>query len=189
LFAVALAIIAGVLATIRHTTQLSEETLTARSEASTEIWVRHFSSQIGGFKGIIEAGQASPEQIAMLNEAQYFVDVFRFKVFDNTGRLILLSDNVSSFDANFLVDDEPNDNALEVLRTRNQVTEINDGREKSNRPDWYAESYLPLLDGDDVVGVTEVYVDVSQARSNSGGIPKPVKNPKLTSCCCRPLYL
>lgn len=164
LFAVAFAVIGGIYASTQVTARLSYETLVARSEASARAWVLHFSSQIGGFNTVIENGSADEAEIQLLNEAQNFVDVFRFKLFDRKGRLILLSDNISPTDAKFLVDDESNDTALRTVETRVQTTEINDGRTKDNRPDWYAETYFPLINRGAVVGVAEVYTDISDAR-------------------------
>lgn len=143
---------------------MAQQTLVARSEASASTWVDHFSSRIGGFSKVIREGAADAEQIRILNEAQSFVDVFRFKIFDATGHLILLSDNVDRTDATFLVDDETNSTALRVIETGTQITIVNDGQEKEDRPDWYAETYFPLTEDGVVVGVAEVYVDVSEAH-------------------------
>ncbi|PRY80638.1 signal transduction histidine kinase [Yoonia maritima] len=162
--AIGFAVYASIVATKRLTTNMAHETIAARSEASASTWVAHFSSQIDGFRGIIRNGSADAEQIRILNEAQNFVDVFRFKIFDSTGHLILLSDNVDVSDASFLIDDETNSTALNVIETGVQVTQVNDGREKENRPDWYAETYYPLVEEGTVVGVAEVYVDVSEAH-------------------------
>ncbi|WP_106744238.1 response regulator [Yoonia maritima] len=143
---------------------MAHQTLVARSEASASTWVAHFSSQIGGFSEIIRNGAADSEQIRVLNNAQSFVDVFRFKIFDASGHLILLSDNVDRVDATFITDDETNSTALRAIQTGVQVTVVNDGREKEDRPDWYAETYFPLTEDGAVVGVAEVYVDVSEAH-------------------------
>ncbi|MDO6589452.1 MULTISPECIES: hybrid sensor histidine kinase/response regulator [Rhodobacterales] len=161
---VSAAIYASIAMTTRLTDKMAYDTLTERSEASARTWVSHFSSQIGGFSEIILNEAATDEQVRVLNDAQRFVDVFRFKIFDAEGYLILLSDNVNDANATFLIDDETNETALDVIQTGIQVTKINDGRALENRPNWYAETYFPLIDDGTVIGVAEVYVDVSDAH-------------------------
>lgn len=164
LLAVMVATLASIFAASQLTSKMALATVVARSEASASTWVTHFSDQIGGFGDIINNGAADAEQVLILNDAQSFVDVFRFKIFDETGRLILLSDNVDLSDAEFLVDDETNHTALAVITTGIQSTSVNDGREKNNRPDWYAETYFPLMSDGVVIGVAEIYVDVTEAH-------------------------
>ncbi len=167
LFAVGivLALAGSYVSNARLVDNLGLQTLTARSEASADSWVRHFSTEIGGFDHIIATGSVTGDEMSMLDEARSFVDVFRFKIFDDQGRLILVSDNISSDGVEFSGDDETNATALKTLASGLAVTVVQDGRAKDNRPDWYAESYVPLLDAGRIVGVAEIYVDVAQAHA------------------------
>ncbi|SOH95689.1 Signal transduction histidine kinase [Monaibacterium marinum] len=167
--AIGLTVICTVIGINKQTNILANKTLIARSEASANTWATHFSAQIGGFSQVIEQGAVDTQQLQTLNEARSFVDVFRFKIFNTDGQLILLSDDVDVNDAEFLIDDETNTRALDVLSTGAPVSVINDGRLRDNRPDWYAENYLPLTEDGQIIGVVEIYVDVSEARETIFG--------------------
>lgn len=159
------AIIFGVVASNYLSQSMSDKTLTQKSADAAETWVRHFSDRVGGFGTIIQTGQVSADQTAELAAARSFVDVFRFKIFDATGRLLLISDDLDKTNGQLLLDDESNAVALQVIATGQQVTEVKDGRQKDNRPDWYAETYFPMIEDGELVGVAEVYVDVSDGRA------------------------
>lgn len=166
---ISLTVVGTIAAINEQTHKLADETLIARSEATAEIWSSHISSMAGGFTQITTGGPVDPERLEVLNEARSFVDVFRFKIFNTDGQLILLSDDVYASDAEFLIDDEDNGRALSVLETGQQISEVNDGRRQQGRPDWYTENYLPLIENGEMIGVVEIYVDISDARETIVG--------------------
>ncbi|MEO0363082.1 MAG: ATP-binding protein, partial [Pseudomonadota bacterium] len=102
---------------------------------------------------------ANRERIQRLfDETSAAGELFRFKLFDGEGRLLMVSDQ--SYES-IAVEDlaEHNPDAAAVLSTGKPVTFVEDGTEKANRPDVYVESYVPVRRGDAIVGVVEVYVD------------------------------
>lgn len=177
IISIGIAICASIFVTNTLTDTMAKQTLIARSEDSADSWVNHFASQIGGFDSVINSGKATTEQVRVLNDARSFIDVFRFKLFDKNGRLILLSDDISSLEANFMRDDESNNSVIEAIASGTQETSIFNGVRQDDRPDWYAETYIPLLQDGYVVGVAEVYVDVSDAYSDiQSGFNKMSRN-------------
>lgn len=159
--ALLLAIGTCVMATTLLIKDLSEKTLLARSQTNALVWVEHFSQQVGGLESFIEADAVSQENFAKLDAARGFANVFRFQLFDTLGRKVLVSDDAKNAADGLEVDDD----ALHVVQTRKISSLVKDGRTKDNRPDWYAEIYLPLIEDGQVAGVAEVYVDVTEART------------------------
>ena len=86
-------------------------------------------------------------------------DVFRFKLFDEEGHLVLVSDDVTN--AEDLSADGANEDAVRVIATGAPLVEVGDGRDKPDRPDVYVEVYVPLFADGRIAGVSEVYVDAT----------------------------
>ena len=144
--------------------KMTEKTVASRAEASATIWLRYFSTQLSNFENLL-AGQAiSAEEADLLEEARQFVDVFRFKLFNAKGQLVVLSEDITTSDVAYQDLYKHNPEAADVVRTGIPFTVVADGRFKDNRPDFYAESYLPIVRDGRVIGVVEVYSDISAGQ-------------------------
>jgi len=162
---IALALVGSYFSNMWLIDNLARRTLIAQSEATASTWVSHFSARIGGFDHIIGGEVSTQDELLLLDQAGSFIDVFSFKVFNDQGALILLSDSLSPGGAEFGIDDETNETALMALATGSAITGIQDGRAVDNRPDWYAETYTPLVEDGRIVGVGEIYIDVTQSKA------------------------
>ncbi|MGR3760221.1 response regulator [Roseobacteraceae bacterium NS-SX3] len=145
--------------------KMTEDMVRDRAEASASIWLRYFSGQIEGFDGLLAGEPISTQDLTLLEEARRFVDVFRFKLFDAQGRLVVISDDIGGEAAARQELGAHNPEAARVVRTGKPFTAVEDGRQKDNRPDFYAESYLPVIRGGRILGVVEVYSDISEGRA------------------------
>lgn len=141
--------------------RLTVETIANQAETSSTVWLRYFSEQLSGFEILLEGRPLGREELSMLAEARRFVDVFRFILYDGEGRIVILSDDIGPEKLEYTTLAEHNPEAAKVIQSGDPFTRINDGRQKSNRPDFYAESYLPIFREKEVVGVVEVYSDMS----------------------------
>lgn len=146
--------------------RIAKQNLINEAESSATTWVRHFSARLNGFDHILFSKNASLEEVAILDEARHFVDVFRFKLFDSTGRLLMISDDITGESAVFQNLADHNSKAFQVIRTGKPYTEIEDGRYKDNRPDYYAETYMPIIKDKHIIGVVEVYLDITSAYTS-----------------------
>jgi len=104
-----------------------------------------------------------------LQRSSQLGDVFRFKLFDANGQLLLTSDQIDSmaqletagasqFDAHH---GDTSEYVSGIVMGGNNYIELADGRQKPDRPDLYSEAYVPLMGADGLHGVIEVYVDQS----------------------------
>lgn len=122
-------------------------------------WANYFAENLPGLPQLIETGKATPEQLAILRSSEKIGNVFRFKLFDPQGRLVLVSDEVEKApqDASLRTH---NPSALAVLQSGASDVEVKDGRGRPDRPDLYAEAYVPVIAADGKLrGIVEVYLD------------------------------
>ncbi len=139
--------------------QAVENVLFRESVDKATHWGTHMARHIPDIEALVETGVPNDEQIDAINGIKELGDIFRFKLFTADGRLSLVSDDVSTAEykgTSDVVDPEPE----RVARTGAAVVDVFDGTQKPNRPDLYAEAYVPLLDeAGQPLGVVEVYVD------------------------------
>ncbi|GIT88955.1 bifunctional diguanylate cyclase/phosphodiesterase [Roseobacter sp. OBYS 0001] len=122
-------------------------------------WGQFMASRIPDIEDLAESGMPTEKQRATIEDIRNIGDVFRFKLFTADGRLSLISDDVSTgryMGTADVMDLEP----MQVAATGAPIVDVFDGTNKPNRPDLYAEAYIPLFDGNgQVVAIVEVYVD------------------------------
>lgn len=142
-----------------------DEAVRRESIDKAEHYASYMASRIPDLEGLIASARPTQEQITVIREVRQLGDVFRFKLFDSTGRLVLLSDDESLTMPNGVateVDPEP---AL-VGQNRQPIADVYDGSEKPDRPDFYSEAYIPLIDAEDqLFGVAEVYINQTKTRA------------------------
>lgn len=127
-------------------------------------WAHYMSERVPEIQDLLATGVPTQEQQQAIRLLRQLGEVFRFKLFDQSGRLVLISDESFIADPRGIAteaDPEPS----QVLASGVEVVDVFDGTEKADRPDLYAEAYIPLKDADrQVYGVVEVYVDVTLTR-------------------------
>jgi len=136
-------------------------TLTTKAEMTARSWLGHFLETVPDTWALFETGTPTPEQRAALAAKSRFVDVFRFKLFDAEGRLTYLSDGDGVVVAGTPKGATPDAEAAMVLGTGQPFSVVEDGTRKADRPDSYAEIYLPVRAGTQPVGAIEIYVDTT----------------------------
>lgn len=139
-----------------------------QAENFAEDWARFISGRIPNLGEIASGGALSEDDRKLLVDVKDFGDVFRFKLFSPDGRLRLVSDNLDkapnsaeeSLGAH-------NEKAAAVVSSGIAFTSVEDGTQKPNRPDVYAESYVPVIRNGVVVAISEVYIDQSEAAASA----------------------
>jgi signal transduction histidine kinase len=143
----------------------SDRIIADHAEATALAWAEYVGSELG----LIESAAGVPlsdEQREFLQSVTRFGPVFRFKLFDGAGRLIIVSDDLDIGAPASERSYDHNANASSVVATGHPITGVKSGVDNPDRPDIYAESYVPVLNFGKVVAVTEVYVDqTSQAAA------------------------
>ncbi|MEM7522466.1 MAG: response regulator [Pseudomonadota bacterium] len=146
---------AGVYVFTAALTQTTERTIAQNAERLSTAWAAFFISTFEDLETRINTDDGFDEEFLVLARSTATASVFRFKLFDASGRLVLVSDEALM--ETRLADHNPS--ALNVLRDGRTMTFIEDGTDKPDRPKVYVESYAPIIVDDRIIGVAEVYVD------------------------------
>jgi len=121
-------------------------------------WASYFISTLPGIEDLVETGELNAEQRQVISAAEELGDVFRFKLFDRKGGLVLVSDEIE--DSSLAAEREHSEKAAGVIRTGRSNISLNDGAGKQNRPPLFVEAYVPMFGpGGEIKSVVEVYLD------------------------------
>jgi len=140
-----------------------ERTLMGHADSSARIWRTEFTNSVPELERLLATGEVTPAQRRFIEASMAGSDIFRFELFDTTGRLVFISDKAA-----FEIEEAElfNETARDVVREGLSEIEIGDGRGNPERPDWYVEAYMPVTGSDGTtLGVVEVYVDVAGLAS------------------------
>ena len=130
-----------------------------QAERTSIAWAGYIGNRLTRIEEIASGGHLSDEEQRFLDGVRGFGDIFRFKLFDTKGRIRLISDDLHTALANNPTVGEDNWKALSVVKTGKPYSELEDGRHKADRPDVYAETYVPIWRNERMVAVAEVYMD------------------------------
>jgi signal transduction histidine kinase len=136
-----------------------------QAERTSSAWAAYIGEELPRIEKIAAGAPVSDEERAFLDGARRFGDIFRFKLFDAEGRLRLVSDDLDSSAAPSRDLGEHNPTAAAVLASGRPFTALKDGTANPQRPDVYAETYVPVVRRGEVVAISEVYVDQTATAS------------------------
>ena len=166
-----LAVQAGLLcliaATFAGSTYLSvrsfERLIDEDAQVTARQWADAFAVEDARLAPILAGEPVKAEDEAFFTMMATVGKVFRFKVFGPDGRLLMVSDALDQTGTASLQDHQP---AIAAAIMNGHIhSEVRDGRAKPNRPDDYAEAYVPIMKGGRMQGVVEVYVDQTDKRA------------------------
>ena len=114
------------------------------AERTSLSWATYIGSELDRIEEIASGASLTASEQGYLERVRQFGDVFRFKLFDNKGRLRLVSDDLNTPVVNARTDNEHSEKAYKVLATGQPHVSVGDGTQKPDRPDIYVESYVPV---------------------------------------------
>lgn len=165
-------LVAGVflMAGVAHVTM--RDHLRDDAESTAIQYAQMFSTAVSDLPELMRDGVPTPMALEQMKRVRASGNVFRFKMFDAQGRLLVLSDDLDRPD---LGSHGPGLGAHHgdgrdivrnvVLGGANHVA-LWDGAKKPGRPDVYSEAYVPLVQDGKTIGVVEVYVDQTEHRAH-----------------------
>ncbi len=124
-------------------------------------WAEYSATLLPDIEKLAQGAKPSAHERSMIENLQEFGSIFRFKLFSAEGDLRFASDELSEDHGGLR---EHNPNAASVIETLRPFTVIKNGRDNPSRPDFYSETYLPVLEQSRVVAIVEVYVDQTETR-------------------------
>jgi methyl-accepting chemotaxis protein len=157
---IGLAICVGV--TVGGTYLLVNLTVDAAIKRDAEVaalgWARHLARRMPDIERIAAGETPSAASRSFIEEARWTGQVFLFKLFDATGRLRLVSDELESAGRAGTDLQQHNAKAGAVLESGQAYTTVKEGTPPT-RPLLYAESYVPVVKDGRTVAIVEVYLD------------------------------
>ena len=139
------------------------------AEEKAADWAAYFIDTLPGIEALVTTGELDPDQREVISTAEKLGDVFRFKLFDQKGGLVLVSDEIE--DAGLAAEREHSEKAAGVLASRQSNISLNDGTGKANRPPLYVEAYVPMFgQGGEIKAVVEIYLDQTGTAERLRGI-------------------
>ncbi|HEY7385766.1 MAG TPA: bifunctional diguanylate cyclase/phosphodiesterase [Beijerinckiaceae bacterium] len=134
------------------------------AEAAALGWGRYLASNLADLEQIAAGEAPSPQSLRFIERARVIGQIFRFKLFDASGQLRLVSDDLGK-----RWDNEPklaihNPAAAAVMTTGQPYTEIKHGKPPL-RPPLYAETYLPVRMGGRPAAIVEVYLNQTDKQA------------------------
>lgn len=141
--------------------QLAANAVERNAERLSMSWGNYLSGHIPDLEDLLTGAPITAEQGKTIAELTSYSGVFRFKLFTGDGRLIIVSDDARS-DLEKIALAEHNPTAASVIAKQEPLTIVADGTQKPNRPDVYAESYIPIVRGGKTIGIVEAYVDQTE---------------------------
>ena len=117
--------------------------VSADARARAEDWAKYFVATIPEFDELVSSGQLTERQRAVVSTAMVG-NVFRFKLYDAKGNAVLQSD-LETF-SNQEQHDHIDDEAMDVIASKQPLVSLKAGTRERNMPTLYAEAYVPVLD-------------------------------------------
>jgi diguanylate cyclase (GGDEF)-like protein len=100
----------------------------------------------------------------LLANASQVGDIYRYKIWSKTGRLIFISERVSSAQNETTLAKGHAQRIVDSILSGSTFTETRVGNPPSN-PSYFAESYVPIKQNGNVIGILEVYLDQTSDRT------------------------
>jgi len=144
---------------------ISERLIRQQAERDGIAWAAHIGSSLERIAEIARGEETTWDERAFLINVRQFGDIFKYKIFDPDGHLRFNSGIYDGEDADGKDLGEHNPVAASVLAGNVVYAELHDGSETPNRPDVYAEAYVPIFRNGKVVAISEVYVDETNAAA------------------------
>jgi len=165
-FACLLAALAAVLGVLLAIDRQADRHLAADAERAAVGWARHIAVHVPDIDLVFTGDLPSPQAQDRLTGLRGTAGLFRFKLFDPQGRLLVVSDSVGT--APRPEDVNPVDQARAVRAAREGAHLIELHRSKrDDRPAVYSEAYVPVRHGSGVIGVVEVYLDQTEVAATT----------------------
>ncbi|HEY6510771.1 MAG TPA: bifunctional diguanylate cyclase/phosphodiesterase [Burkholderiaceae bacterium] len=164
--------LAAVTAVLRH---VALRHLERSAEAAALHHAQLLGAAVPGLADLLQRGRLDEPTVQQLRSLRRVGTVFRFKLFAQDGRQVLVSDDLDKPAAGLapngaLLGDEHgkrSDVVSRLVLSGQNFIELKDGTGKKDRPPAYSEAYVPLLRDGQVMGVVEVYVDQTELKRNA----------------------
>ena len=168
-------------------------------ERSAEVTAEHhahvLAATVPGLPDLLQRGRLDEPTVQQLRNLRRAGQVFRFKLFAQDGRQLLVSDDLDKPAAGLapngaILGDEHGTRSAKVsaiVLAGGSFIELKDGTGKKDRPPVFTEAYVPLKRDGQVMGVVEVYLDHTALQQQSLVTFATWRSPSRWCSACSPV--
>lgn len=154
---VAITLVAAIYTLIQNT---MDKAVRNDAAIAAQSWATYFAKNMEGLDAILDGNSPTASQKAFVASARDMGQVFRFKLFDKQGRLVLISDEDGAIPNPASGLDDHSEEAVRSIAEGRTLVSVVDNKTNQRLPSLYAEAYVPVSRGDaKSIGAVEVYVD------------------------------
>jgi diguanylate cyclase (GGDEF)-like protein len=148
-------------------TRAADQQLRSDAESRAVQWATFLVRHVHGVETFLETGALTEEVREELRDFHTAGEVFRFKIFDREGRLLLVSDDLlagrmpvpGTPSRGYSADAEHAAKSVRADVLKGGPTVKLRRAQQPDRPAVYSEVYVPIVHEGQVLGVVETYVD------------------------------
>jgi diguanylate cyclase (GGDEF)-like protein len=159
------AFVLGVVAVIAVIDHAGEHLLEVEAEHAALQYAQTLSAAVPDLEALLADGVPTEAALTQLLRLRGAGDVFRFKLYNRAGTLLMVSDDLDRPDLGAAVRRlgdqgvERSDIVRTIAASGRSHVELADGSAVPGRPSVYSEAYVPVIRGGVLWGVIEAYVD------------------------------
>ncbi|PID61627.1 MAG: GGDEF-domain containing protein [Gammaproteobacteria bacterium] len=152
--------------------QLADGHLESLAEQTASDYAAMLGQSVSGLHGVLETGEMDAWSLAQLRNLGKIGSVFRFRLFDKNGALLLVSDKLDQPDhgaggelLGHGPDGELDEDIADLLVTGEPVVRLCDGEHTADTSGFYTEAFVPVRKDGKIIGVVEVHVNQTPIKS------------------------
>jgi diguanylate cyclase (GGDEF)-like protein len=136
---------------------VAADMLRADAHSTSSSWVATLMESVD-IPTLIAGAPASGESKHLLESATKVSDIYRFRIWNKKGALVFSSDRTSPVGVQLDPAERSGQRIAKSLSSGAEFTETHVGPSPTD-PDYFAESYIPVLKNGAAIGVFEIYLD------------------------------
>jgi diguanylate cyclase (GGDEF)-like protein len=125
------------------------------AQATSSAWVSMLVARNPEIFDLLAGDAASDETRHLLDESSQVGDIYRFRIWNTAGHLVYKSERMTSAGARM-----NGKQVVEALLSRTIINEVHEGSQTRDAR-FFVESFIPVKQDGEVVGVFDVYLDQS----------------------------
>jgi diguanylate cyclase (GGDEF)-like protein len=137
---------------------VSANMLRSDAQSTSSAWASTLVDSIDDIPAVIAGAAPSSRTVRLLNETVQVGDIYRFRIWSRTGRLVFTSERIPSIQAPPSIAKSFGERVAESVLSGAPATRVQTGSSQEN-PASFAVSLIPIRHDGVVIGILEVYLD------------------------------
>jgi predicted signal transduction protein with EAL and GGDEF domain len=132
--------------------------LRADGQSTSSVWAVTLADSVDEIPAILNGAPPSDKTKQLLEQASQAGDIYRYKVWSKTARVVFISERMGSSEELTTNAEKTRQIIVHSILSGDAFTQGHAGKPPLN-PAYFADSYIPIKRNGSVIGVFEVYLD------------------------------